>query len=247
MADFDYKKLFFSKDVVDRANNICEIARECWDLQLSDSTGFSICERIPHESLDIILTDRSGTGFRRNNITPEDLILIDSNGNLLFESEESKNRRMAPVNVEVHMAGYRASKHLNGSIHWHDPFTNAFAVDAKTIVPMSLQSKTIGDVECVVVDDRKEKAEYAASGKTISVPTGFHSREDVYYVMTKVSKKAEEVIKKRENELEKHGILVTHFEHGMFAWGRTIDEAFENAYRSYRNCQTHIYNKILSL
>ncbi|MFC2709529.1 MAG: class II aldolase/adducin family protein [Candidatus Saccharibacteria bacterium] len=39
-------------------------------------------------------------------------------------------------------------------------------------------------------------------------------------------------------------IVISQFEHGFFAWGRTVDEAFENAYRARRNAQALLLSKL---
>lgn len=239
----DYKKLFESKEAQKLSKIICEIAKECWNLKLSDSTGFSISAKIPES--DAIIVDRSGTGFRRNKIEPGDLILINIDGELLYNPGGINNDRLAPVNVEVHLAGYKASKSLNGCVHWHDEIINAFSGKELNIEPYTLQSKLLGTVECIKIDDREEKDKYFKSGKKIEVPSAFHLRDDVYYAMSKVADEANRIIAKRSNELEKHGIVVTHKEHGLFAWGRTIDEAFENAYRARRNAESILWSKIL--
>ena len=241
----DYKKLFYSDAVQHTANYICEIARECWTLQLNDSTGFSITSRIG--DTDAIIVDKSGTGFRRNIITPEDLILIDVNGNLLFKPENSENPRLAPVNVVIQLEGYKACDKLGGGIHWHDPWTNAFAAKGLTIEPFTLQSKLLGDVQCAIVDDRKEKKYMKDNNIDVKVPTGLHSRPDVYYVMKQAGEKSAKFIKERTDELDKHGIVVTHFEHGLTAWGRSVEEAFDNAYRSVRNAQASLFTKLLEI
>lgn len=221
------------------ANMICELAEECWRLGLSDSTGFSISQIIP--DTDIVITDKSGTGFRRNKITPKDLILIDLDGNLLYQPD-GDNPRKAPVNVAIHLAGYKSSN-AKGCIHWHDPFTNAFACYGKTIHPLTLQSKLMGDVPCIVVDDRREKTLMIENRIDMSVPSGLHTRADVYYVIRQVGEEVAKILSQRNEELERHGIAVTHYEHGLFAFGRDIEEAFENGYRTYRNAQTIIYSQ----
>jgi ribulose-5-phosphate 4-epimerase/fuculose-1-phosphate aldolase len=240
----DYEKLFYSDTVQRIATTMCDIARECWRLGLSDSTGFSISARVPDS--DAILVDKSGTGFRRNNITPEDLILYDIEGNLLYKSQKSENDRLAPVNTVIHLGGYRSSPQLQGCIHWHDPFTIAFAAQGKNIPPFSLQSKLIGEVPCLRIDDREEKKKYSEHASDLKIPTGIHTRPDVLYVMNQVADAAAQYVSSRKDELDKHGVVVTHYEHGLFSWGRSVDEAFENAYRSYRNAQAIIYSKLLS-
>lgn len=149
----NYKDLFESKVVQLYAKTICEIAQECWTLQLSDSTGFSISQLIP--DTNVVLVDKSGTGFRRNKITTEDLLLISIEGELSYQPNIN-NPRLAPVNTSIHLEGYKSSD-AEGCIHWHDPYTNAFACYGKIIHPLTLQSKLIGDVPCIVIDDRKQK------------------------------------------------------------------------------------------
>ncbi len=237
----DYKKYFDSDEVQKYARIICELTAECWRLGLSDSTGFSISQRLP--GTDIVLVDKSGTGFRRNKITPDDLILIDLDGNLLYEPNKA-NARVAPVNVIIHLEGYKNSD-AQGCIHWHDPFTNAFACYGKTIHPLTLQSKLLGDVPCVMIDDRKEKKERMEQEIAVTIPSGLHSREDVYYVMKQVADDTAKILKDRNTEFKRHGIVVTHYEHGLFSFGRHIEEAFDNAYRTVRNAQTIIYSQML--
>lgn len=89
---------------------MCDIAAECWNLGLSDSTGFSISAKIPNTPA--ILVDKSGTGFRRNKISLSDLLMYDEQGELLYKPEGSDNPRLAPVNTVIHLAGYRANKNL---------------------------------------------------------------------------------------------------------------------------------------
>ncbi|MEA3322921.1 MAG: class II aldolase/adducin family protein [Patescibacteria group bacterium] len=234
-----YKEIFNTNNTV--AVNICELAKICWDLQLSDSTGFSISCKITD---DIIMTDKTGTGFRRNKITPTDLILIDLDGNFLFSPDKADTRK-APVNAVIHLEGYKVSDAI-ACIHWHDPYTNAFSCLQQNIPPFSLQSKLIGNVECIIVDDRKEKKQHEREICKLSVPSGLHSRKDVYFVMKKIGTKAGKILQRRNDEFQRHGIVITHFEHGLFSFGRNLDEAFDNGYRSVRNAQTILYSKLLS-
>ncbi len=237
----DHKALFKSREVQNYAHTICGLAAECWERGLSDSTGFSISQVIP--DTNIVLTDKSGTGFRRNKITPDDLILIDFDGNLLYQPSNT-NPRLAPVNIVIHLEGYKKSN-ARGCIHWHDPFTDAFACYGKTIYPLTLQSKLLGDAPCIVIDDRKQKARRLQGKIKVLVPNGLHSRPDVYFVMKQVGVEAGKILAKRNEEFNRHGIVVTHYEHGLFSFGRHVEEAFENGYRSFRNAQTIIYSRML--
>ena len=101
--------------------------------------------------------------------------------------------------------------------------------------------------EWLLVDDRAEKGENASQIAQISVPDGLHCRQDVFLVMKKVGGKVGEILHRRNAEFEKHGIVVTHFEHGLFSFGRNLNEAFDNGYRSVRNAQTTIYGRMLQM
>ncbi|MEA2006989.1 MAG: class II aldolase/adducin family protein [Patescibacteria group bacterium] len=236
----DYDKLFKSDGVQAVASQICELARECWVLQLSDSTGFSISCDVGD---NIVISDKTGTGFRRNRITPSDLIMIDLDANFIYSPDQSDTRK-APVNVVIHLEGFKKSD-ARACIHWHDPYTNAFTCLGKTIKPFTLQSKLIGDVECIVVDDREEKEAHLKEITQLIVPTGLHCRQDVYFIMKKVGIAMRRVLERRNEEFDKHGIVSTHFEHGLFSFGRNLGEAFDNGYRSVRNAQAIIYSRLL--
>lgn len=240
----DYRELFYSKEVQALCRSMCELARECWDLKLSDSTGFSISARVPNT--DAILVDKSGTGFRRNKIIPEDLFLYDINGSLLFLPEKSDNDRLAPVNTIVHLAGYKQSSELGGCLHWHDVHVNAFTAQNMSIPTFTLQSKLLGEIQCIRVDDRAEKEYFMQNNPEVIVPSGIHARPDVMWVMSKVGDKAAEIIASKSHELDRHGVVVTHYEHGLFAWGRSVEEAFENGYRVARNAESLLLSKLVS-
>lgn len=237
----NYSTYFKSYEVKKYGKIICELANECWNIGLSDSTGFSISQRLSETGL--ILVDKSGTGFRRNKINLNDLLLIDVDGNLIYQPN-AKNPRLAPVNVVIHLAGYKNSGAM-GCIHWHDPFTNSFACYGYTIHPLTLQSKLIGDVVCVNIDDRKEKEKIKGRELKIVVPSGLHARPDVYFVMEKVGAEVGKILNQRKDEFKRHGIALMHYEHGLFAFGRDVQEAFENGFRTYRNAQTIIYSRLL--
>jgi ribulose-5-phosphate 4-epimerase/fuculose-1-phosphate aldolase len=235
----NYKKFFESDEVQKYATTICEITKECWDRNLSDSTGFSITQRIPGS--DTVIVDKSGTGFRRNRITPKDLLLINTSGELLYRPT-ADNPRLAPVNVIIHLAGYKIPE-VGGCVHFHDPWTNAFSCLKKTIHPHSLQSKLIGDIPIVDIDDRQLKSKFKSG--SLKIPTGLHTREDVLYVMNKVADEVFKILNDRREEFKRHGVVISHYEHGIFAFGRNVEEAFENAYRAVRNAQTIINSQVL--
>ena len=97
----------------------------------------------------------------------------------------------------------------------------------------------------MLVDDREKKKEQRENDIGIIIPSGIHSRPDVYVVMKEVGERVGDILKSRASEFERHGIVISHYEHGLFSFGRSVEEAFENGYRSVRNAQTIIYNRLL--
>ena len=99
---------------------------------------------------------------------------------------------------------------------------------------------------CVVVDDREQKKDAARRGIVLDVPSGLHARQDVYHVMKQVGEKVADILVNRNKEFKRHGIVITHYEHGLFAYGRNVEEAFENGYRAFRNAQAIIFSRFLA-
>ncbi len=69
---------------------------------------------------------------------------------------------------------------------------------------------------------------------------------EFHFVMQQVGNKFGKILERRNEEFKRHGIVVTHFEHGLFSFGRHIEEAFDNGYRAVRNAQTIIYSRLLT-
>ena len=135
--------------------------------------------------------------------------MIDLDANFIYSPKKGDTRK-APVNVVIHLDGYKQCS-AQGCIHWHDPFVNAFSCQGMSINPLTLQAKLIGEVPCVVVDDKMEKEKLKKEKININVPSGLHSRQDVYYVMKQVGKKVGKILNQRRNEFTKHGVVITHF------------------------------------
>jgi ribulose-5-phosphate 4-epimerase/fuculose-1-phosphate aldolase len=202
-----------------------------WSLGLANTSGIAVSMRLADGN---ILSDRSGTGFRRCEITEDYLIVVTPEGHLI----EAGAGRLAPVNTVIALAYYKANPLAMACVHCHPLYSQLFAIANLSILPFTLQSKLTGEMPCVYVDDRAEKKRMTLEGINVSVPTGIHSRPDVLFVMEQVGQKIVEVLTPRNAEMTKHGLAVNHYEHGGFWFGRDIDEAFENLVRIEANAKS---------
>ncbi len=222
-------------------SDIVQILGLLWDRGHANTTGVSISERIDDNNL---IVDQSGTGFRLCKVTEDDLLIIDNECNLI-EDAPNRSLRKAPVNVVIHTEYYKANPLARACIHCHAPFSQVFACENKSIQPYILQANILGEVPCVYVDDRKSKEEYLSNNMDIEIPSGLHCRGDVLFTMSKVAKAVVDILKPRNSEMEKHGLAVLHYQHGLFVFGRNIWEAFDNLERVEANARAILYSKLI--
>lgn len=220
---------------------IVEILKDMWDRGHVNTTGVSVSYRLDDSR---ILVDQSGTAFRKCRISEDDLLIIDINCNLVETAPNSPERK-APVNTIIHTEYYKANPLARACVHCHPRYSQVFACRNESIFPYTLQSHIIGEVPCVFVDDALLKKDFFEKNLNVEIPSGLHSRPDVFYVMQKVADEVVHVLSGREKEMEKHGLAVNHFEHGIFVFGRNLDEAFDNLERVEANAHVTIMSKML--
>lgn len=95
-------------------------------------------------------------------------------------------------------------------------------------------------VPCAMSDDREHKRDYLARDMRVRVPSGLHDRPDVYYAMQKVADETVSLLGPRSLEMKKHGLAVTHFQHGIFVFGTSLGEAFDNLERVEVNAKVQL-------
>ena len=212
-------------------SEIVEILRCMWDRGHANTTGVSVSVRAVG---DRIIVDQSGTGFRRCKVTEGDLLVINSEGDLLEDAPNGAHRR-APANVIIHTEYYKANPLARACVHCHAPYTQVFSCEKRDIHPYTLQSMIMGVIPCIVVDDGEFKREFHRNNVSLHVPSGLHNRPDVFYVMREVARGVVNTLKPRNNEMQVHGLAVTHFQHGIFVFGRSLGEAFDNLERAEAN------------
>jgi len=220
---------------------IIEILRCMWDRGHANTSGVSISERAEG---DRIIVDQSGTGFRRCKITKDDLLVIDTEGNLVEDAPNGSERR-APANVVIHTEYYKANPLARACVHSHAPYTQVFSCEGRDIHPYTLQSMIMGVIPCIVVDDGALKREFRCGQTPLIVPSGLHDRPDVFYVMHEVAKGVVDALRPRNDEMKAHGLAATHYQHGIFVFGRNLGEAFDNLERAEANARALLLSRAL--
>lgn len=224
----------------DSRSEIVEIIKCMWDRGHANTTGVSISERIGER----IIVDQSGTGFRRCRITEDDLLVIDEACNLLEDAPNGSFRR-APTNVIIHTEYYRENPLARACIHCHAPYTQVFACENRSIPPYTLQAAIMGEIPCIHIDDGLLKREFQQIQTLPTVPSGLHQRADVFYVMSQVATNAVRVLRPRNSEMSSHGLAITHYQHGIFVWGRSLSEAFDNLERAEANARAILLSRCI--
>ncbi|MBI5405744.1 class II aldolase/adducin family protein [Candidatus Kaiserbacteria bacterium] len=217
-----------------------EILHDLWDRGHANTTGVSVSIRLDDGN---ILVDQTGAGFRKCRVAAGDFLIIDLNGNLVRPAPLIP-QKLAPVNTGVHLAYYK-NPLAQACIHAHAPYSQVFACRGETINPYTLQSQILGEVLCIHADDADLKKEYRERKPFIEVPSGLHARPDVWYVMQKVAELTAKALEPRNHEMEKHGLAITHYQHGIFVFGRNLDEAFDNLERVEANARTIIFSRMM--
>ncbi len=222
-------------------SEIVETLRCMWNQGHANTTGVSISERTDE---DRIIVDQSGTGFRHCKIIEDDLLVIDSEGNLLEDAPSGSHRR-APANVIIHTEYYKVNPLARACVHCHAPYTQVFSCEKRDIPPYTLQSMIMGVIPCIVVDDKELKEEFHRKNISLQVPSGLHNRPDVFYVMREVARRVVIALKSRNDEMKVHGLAITHYQHGIFVFGRSMGEAFENLERAEANARAILLSSAL--
>jgi L-fuculose-phosphate aldolase len=219
---------------------IVEIVRELWARGHMDTTGVAVSVRTDENR---VLVDPSGTGYRRGNVSEEEIITIDLDCNLIENG--SVSRKLAPANTIIHTNFFKGNQYAQACVHCHAAYSLVFACLGKSINPFTLQSQIVGEVPCVMIDDVKVKENYHSKGFSEVVPSGLIGRPEVFHVMKIASQTALAIMQPRLDEMKGHGLAFTLHRHGIFVFGRNLGEAFDNLERVERNAKVILLSKNL--
>lgn len=211
-----------------------------WSLktyQLIDCSGGALSLRCGEH----ILITTTGSAFRRWQLGPTDFIVLDADGGVVERSD-----RLGPAGTPIHLALYHLFPACGAVIHAHSPYSLAFAARGRTIPSETNLLDTLGEVPCLVADDRTVKSEVREAGVAVEVPAGVVQRPDVYAINTRyLIPQLANVLLHRRDELGRHGLTFTVYRHGVFAFARSADEAFENLVRVETSARTHILARVI--
>lgn len=118
-------------------NDLIETAKKAYrDGFVRNMTGnYSIFDR----KNDIIYI--TPTGLNRESLDIDDIIMINSNGDILHSRADARPSR----EVGMHLAVYRVREDVNAIVHTHSPFATAFAVKGKVIEPVTTEASFYGN------------------------------------------------------------------------------------------------------
>lgn len=204
-----------------------------------DPTGGDLSMRVDEK---IILSTPTGSAFRRWNIEEKDLIVLSIKGKII-----EKGDWLAPVETPLVLEIYKSFKKCGAVVHSHAPYASTFASLNKLVPSTTNLMDTLGEVPCFYANDLQIKEDVRSGKVKLKIPEAMVQRPDVaaiflFHIIPQFGKK----FLSRKKELEKHGLAFTIYKHGLFAFARNIDEAFENLARVEFSARVAIYQGCLA-
>lgn len=222
----------------DERQYLLEVIEDLIRFRLLDATGGLLAVRCNEKHL---LFSGAGESFRRWHLGPDDFVVTDSSGNVV-----ERNERGAAAGFLIALELFNQFPLCNAVLHTHSEYSLAFAALDRPVAPAAHLMQTLGEVPCLRVEDSEIKAEYFRSPYPVDVPEAMDNRPEVVAVNLQIIPQIEEHFGHRKQELERHGMAFTIYQHGLYVFARNIDEAFNNLARVEASARTYIYgNSIL--
>ena len=208
---------------------------------LIETTGGGLSVRT--DNGDIIIT-ATGSAFARWKITPRDMTVISSTGEL-----RERTSGIAPVGALIHMAAYDMFPDCGAVVHAHNAYVLAFASLGMGIPSCVNQLDTLGEVPCLIADDTAVKGDVLrgeSGAPLVQLPDGIAQRPEIAAVDTyQLIPQLREKLGSRAEELKRHGLACAVYRHGAFAFARGLTEAVENLARVEMSARTAVFQAIL--
>jgi L-fuculose-phosphate aldolase len=118
--------------------HLCSLARLAYDRRLLDSAGGNFSLRLDDQ---VFCTPRFAGSKRQWQLLPEDVLLVDLDGNLLEGPGELSRE------IRMHLGIYRAFPEAGGVCHAHAFHVMPFAYLRRPIRPASEQTEKYGTIE----------------------------------------------------------------------------------------------------
>ncbi len=103
-------------------SQICDVCHKCWIKGFVASNDGNISARLPDGN--ILATP---TGISKGEVTPESLVILDLDGNLIFANEGYK----PSSEILMHLKCYKEREDIGSVVHVHSPYATSFAVAHK--------------------------------------------------------------------------------------------------------------------
>ncbi len=113
-------KLFSSPEAQAAKAEICAVGRKLWQRQYVDGNGGNISYRLAENA--VVCTP---TLFSKADLRPEDLCLVDLDGNQLA------GERARTSEILMHLEIYKAVPEAKGVVHCHPPHATAYAITGR--------------------------------------------------------------------------------------------------------------------
>ncbi len=203
-----------------------------------DCAGGAVSLRLSSGDL---LMSTTASAFRRWKVGVEDFIVLAPDGRIVEQT-----RGLGASGTPIHLAIYEQFPACGAVIHAHSPYSLAFASLGVSLPSCTNQLDTLGEVPCLAAADAAVKASYLANPIPFDMPEGIVQRADVAAV--NVLHLVPQLVARlgpRRGELERHGLAFLVYRHGVFAFARLIDEAFDNLHRVEVGARTALYQATL--
>jgi ribulose-5-phosphate 4-epimerase/fuculose-1-phosphate aldolase len=123
----------FVSDNMALAEELSRFSQLCYERHLVGAAGGNLSARLTGQ--DVFLVTASGVALR--DVTPGNLVAVDSDGFLL----EGREGLRASKEASFHLATYQARPEVNAVIHVHPPYATACAAAGETIPLVTISAR----------------------------------------------------------------------------------------------------------
>jgi len=205
--------------------------------RLIDCTGGLLALRCGPEHL---LMSTFGAAFRRWRLGLEDFIVTDNEGGVV-----EKHQHAGPASMLMVLEIFRLFPLCHAVLHTHAEYSLAIAALDRAVPPAAHLMQTLGEVPCLRAEDQRIKEEYLRNPYPVSVPPAMNHRPEIVAVSQRILPQIKEKFGHRKDELKKHGLAFTTYQHGVTVFARNMDEAFNNLARVEASARTYIYGGLI--
>ncbi|MGE0129555.1 MAG: class II aldolase/adducin family protein [Blastocatellales bacterium] len=218
---------------VEERQHLLRVLDDLIKFRLIDCTGGLLALRCGPERL---LMTTFGAAFRRWRLGLEDFIVTDNEGGVV-----EKHQHAGPASTLMVLEIFRLFPLCNAVLHTHAEYSLAIASLDRAVPPAAHLMQTLGEVPCLRADDKQIKDDYFRNPYPVKVPPAMNYRPEVAAVSQRILPQVKEKLGHRKDELAKHGLAFTTYKHGVTAFARNMDEAFNNLARVEASARTYIY------